>query len=96
MIFYVQILTQSVVYEDVLLLGLHQERSLLPDVGQEGLDVDLPLGPQLLQHGVDDDVGPGPADPGTAVDQQWSVLSLEKILKVVNQEKTFLCSTDLH
>ena len=69
--------TERVVYEDILLLGLDEESPLVSDVGEEGLDVDLPLRSQLLQHGVDDDVSSRPTDPGTAVDQQWSVLSLD-------------------
>ena len=56
--------------ENVLFLSLHQECSLVTDMAEVGLDVDLPLGAELLQHGVNDDVGPGPAHPRTAVDQQ--------------------------
>ena len=66
-------LTQSVVYEDVLVLGLHQVGPLLPDVGEEGLDVDLSLGSQLFQHGVDDDVGASSAHSSTAVNHHWTI-----------------------
>ena len=64
-------LTQSVVYEDELILGLHQECSLVSDVGQIGLDVDLTLAPQLLQHRVNDDVCSSSAHSSAAVNQQW-------------------------
>ena len=63
-------------YEDILLLCLDEERALVSDMGEEGLDVDLTLGSQLLQHGVDDDVGSSPAHPGTAVNQHRTVALL--------------------
>ena len=55
--------------KDVLLLCLNKEGSLVSDMGQVGLDIDLPLGPQLLQHCVDDNVGPRSANTYTAVDE---------------------------
>ena len=53
----------------VLLLCLNKEGSLVSDMGQVGLDVDLPLGPQLLQHCINDNVGPSSAYTCTAVDK---------------------------
>ena len=55
--------------KNVLLLRLNKEGSLVSDMGQIGLDVDLPLGPQLLQHCINDNVGPRSAYTGTAVDE---------------------------
>ena len=63
-------LTQRVVYEDELVLSLDQERSLVSDVGEVGLDVDLTLAPQLLQHRVNDDVCSSSAHSSTAVNKQ--------------------------
>ena len=74
-------------YEDILLLCLDEEGALVSDMGEEGLDVDLPLGSQLLQHGVDDDVGSSPAHPGTAVDNHWPVHLLEIKNKTFSREK---------
>ena len=63
-------LTQSVVNEPELVLSLDKEGSLVPDVREEGGDVDLPLGSELLQHGVYHDVGSCSAHTGAAVNQQ--------------------------
>ena len=59
--------------ESELVFSLDKEGSLVPDVGEEWRNVDLPLGSELLQHGVYHDVGPSPAHPCTAVNQQWSL-----------------------
>ena len=47
--------------EDVLVLGLHQEVALRPDVLQEAEDVDGAALLQHVHHGVQHDVGAGPA-----------------------------------
>ena len=55
--------------KNVLLLRLNKEGSLVSDMGQIGLDVDLPLGLQLLQHCINDNVGPRSSYTCTAVDE---------------------------
>ena len=66
--------------ESELVLGLHEEGSLVPNVAEEWGDVDLPLGPELLQHRVYHDVGSSPAHPSAAVNEQWSVGLLNRIM----------------
>ena len=57
---------QSVMQEDVLLLSLHQEVALCPDVLEEAEDVQLALGPDHSSHRVQHDVGPRPTHAGAA------------------------------
>ena len=55
--------------KNVLLLRLNKEGSLVSNMGQVGLDVDLPLGLQLLQHCINDNVGSSSAYTRTTVDK---------------------------
>lgn len=57
-------LGQRVVDEHVLLLGLDQMVPLVPDVLEEGEDVEVAPGLDLAHHGVEDHVAAGPAHAG--------------------------------
>ena len=59
-------LQQGVMQEHVLLLRLHQEVTLRPDVLQEAEDVQLALGTDHPHHGVEHDVGARPTHAGAA------------------------------
>lgn len=61
-------------YKNVLLLGLHEEVPLRPDVAEEAEDVHLVPGTDLSEHCVDHDVCAGAADARTAVDDNRSAV----------------------
>ena len=50
---------QSIMYECILFLCLHQPVTLGADVLEEGEHVHIPSRDNLLQHGVNNNVAPG-------------------------------------
>ena len=66
-------LQECVMEEDVLLLCLHKEVALRPDVLEETEDVQLSLGPDHLHHRVEDDVGARSTHAGAGKGEQISV-----------------------
>ena len=68
-----EILDEDSVDKLVLRHRLHHQHPLLPQVGQNLRDVDMDVVVNTVEEDVGQDGHPGPAHPGTAVDQHWGV-----------------------
>ena len=68
-----EILDEDSVDELVLRHRLHHQHPLLPQVGQNLRDVDMDVVVNTVEEDVGQDGHPGPAHPGTAVDQDRGV-----------------------
>ena len=70
---------------DVLLLRLNHPHSLLPHLVHDSEDIHHVVLPDALEDPVDGDHGSGSADPGAAVNNDWSLLWTHTLTECSNK-----------